>query len=211
MQSKRTDVWPDEQLLELLQAGDNTAFELIYNKYWSKLYLAAYNVLRDRQGAEDVVQEVLVSLWFKREGAAIDSLQAYLYTAVRYQVFKAVRSGKARQQLPEAAGSIVVANEAEAALCEHDLYSLLEQGITRLPDKCRQVFLLSRREHLSTTEIAQQLGITSKTAENHLTIALRRLRTTLGSLLVWGAVLFVAADKMPPSASPLPQHASKEI
>ncbi|MBF9252689.1 RNA polymerase sigma-70 factor [Pontibacter sp. 172403-2] len=188
MYTNDVELWPDEKLLELIQADDRAAFEQVYNKYWSKLYLSAYNILRDRQASEDIVQEVLVSLWMKRSSLAIKSLNAFLYCAVRYQVLNAIRSGKARQHVLSEAGKLSVENEGESALCEKDINCLLEQGIAELPGKCRQIYLLSRKEHLTTREIAMQLGIASKTVENQLTIALRRLRVTLGHFLLWTAV-----------------------
>jgi RNA polymerase sigma factor (sigma-70 family) len=69
---------------------------------------------------------------------------------------------------------------------------LLDQGIAELPEKCRQVFLLSRKQDLSTREIAVQLGIAPKTVENQLTTALRRLRATLGNSLFWSGMLLTS-------------------
>lgn len=191
MPTARVELWPDEKLLELLQGGDRIAFNDIYNRYWSKLYLSAYNILRDRQTSEDIVQEVLVSLWLKRETLAIESLHCYLYGAIRYQVFKAIRAGKSKKYTIAEANAPSVENEAENVLCEQDINNLLEQSVAKLPEKCRQIFLLSRKQHLSTSEIAVQLGIASKTVENQLTIALRRLRASMSHLLCWAAALFI--------------------
>lgn len=190
MISGDVELWPDEKLLEMIQADSPAAFEQIYTKYWSKLYLSAYNLLGDRQVAEDAVQEVLVSLWMRRSSLTVESLQAFLYTAVRYQVFKAIRSGRVREEAFSNATRLSVVNEAEGALAESDIDRLLDKGIAELPEKCRQIFLLSRQQHLSTKEIAKWLGITPKTVENQITIALHRLRTTLGDFLVWITVFF---------------------
>ena len=184
------EMWPDEQLLALLQGDDGAAFDQIYARYWSKLYLSAFHLLGDRQAAEDTVQEVLVSLWMRRSSLAIDSLSSFLYAAVRYQVFKVIRSGKIREDLFSQAPMLSVSNEAEGALAEKDIDRLLNKGVAGLPEKCRQIFLLSRKENLSTKEIARWLGIAPKTVENQLTIALQRLRTTLGDFLVWATVFF---------------------
>lgn len=186
------DMWPDEKLLELIQADSCTAFDQIYARYWSKLYLSAYNILGDSQASEDIVQEVLVSLWMRRHSLAVDSLPAFLHAAVRYQVFKVMRAGKIPAALCREAPKLSVVNEGEEALIEKDIAHLLEKGIADLPEKCRQIFLLSRKEHLSTKEIARWLGIAPKTVENQITIALHRLRATLGDFLLWISVLFAA-------------------
>ncbi|MGV3588265.1 MAG: RNA polymerase sigma-70 factor [Adhaeribacter sp.] len=184
-------LWPDEKLLVLMQADDQAAFEQIYNRYWSKLYLSAYNIVRDRQAAEDIVQDVLVSLWMRRNSLVVDSLNSYLYTAVRYQVFKVIRAGQIREAHSYAIENPAVVNVGESALMAADMDRLLDKGVTELPEKCRQIFMLSRKKHLSTKEIANWLGIAPKTVENQITIALNRLRTTLGDFLLWTAVSFI--------------------
>lgn len=184
-----SQLWSDSKLVVLLMENDRLAFETIYNKYWSKLYISAYNVLRDREASEDIVQEVLVNLWIKRSFLKIDSLNSFLYASVRNQVFKVIRSGKIRQDRIIEMQELIVDNDAEEHLINEDISRLLEQGISELPLKCRKIFVLSRKDHLSTKEIASYLGISSKTVENQLTIALRRLRPILGDFLLLTIVL----------------------
>ncbi|TDE17222.1 RNA polymerase sigma-70 factor [Dyadobacter psychrotolerans] len=179
----------DQQALNSLQNSNWKAFEDIYDAYWSKLYLSAYSILRDKQASEDIVQDIFVQLWTKRNSVQIDSLAAYLHTSVRYQVFKVVKAGKVKLVLPDEITSSVILTDAEDALFSEDLDRILDQHIRRLPDKCRQVFILSRKQHLSITEISEKLGISSKTVENHLTNALGRLRTGLGDLLFWACIM----------------------
>ncbi len=173
----------DEELVRLLKAGDRPAFDNIFNRYWSKLYIAAYNLLHNRQAAEDIVQEVLVQLWVRRDHLEIGHLNAFLYAAVRYKVFDAVRAGKLREQPAANVTAPVAANATEEGLAEKELRQLLQQHIASLPEKCREIFILSRNAQLSTREIAQLLGLAPKTVENQLTIALRRLRASLGNYL----------------------------
>jgi RNA polymerase sigma-70 factor (ECF subfamily) len=179
----------DERLIALIRENDLTAFERIYNKYWSKLYLSAYNILRDKQVAEDVTQEVLVNLWMKRGNLQLNSLNAYLYTAVRYQVFNVIRSGKVRADLFNQLEELFSNNGGEDILSEKDINRLLDQGVAELPDKCRQIFIMSRKQHLSTKQIAEHLGIAPKTVENQLTVALNRLRKTLGDFVCIGVII----------------------
>lgn len=171
----------DKSLLDLLQADDTHALAAIYDRYWSKLYLQAYNVIRDRYVSEDIVQEIIVQLWMKRSVIQIKCLDAYMYTAVRYQVFKAIRSGRVIESLTTETHSVV--NDADELLMEKDILKLLDEGVSKLPVKCREIFTLSRKDHLSTKEIATRLGIAPKTVENQLTIAIRRLRSILGDVL----------------------------
>jgi RNA polymerase sigma-70 factor (ECF subfamily) len=144
--------------------------------------LQAYNVVRDRYVSEDIVQEIIVQLWMKRSVIQINRLDAYLYSAVRYQVFKVIRSYKVIESLKTEEISGV--NDADQMLMKKDVQKLLDEGISQLPVKCREVFTLSRKDHLSTKEIAVRLGIAPKTVENQLTIALRRLRSMMSHLLL---------------------------
>lgn len=183
MSSRELQSLSDEQLFALIRKNDINAFELVYHKYWSKLYLSAYNVVRNKQVSEDITQEVLVNLWLKRESLQVTALYAYLYTAVRYQVFNNIRSGKVRTSRLNKLNELFSNNDGEGLLSEKEINRLLEKGIAELPEKCRQVFIMSRKQHLSTKEIAAKLGISPKTVENQLTIALNRLRIVLGDYI----------------------------
>lgn len=189
MQLNRQKRLSDEELLKAIQNDDRSAFESLYHKYWQKLYLSAYHILKDIHAAEDIIQEIFAQLWLKRNQVFIDNLAAYLYTAVRFQVFKAIRNGKARVDLSSQADEFFDKNSIEDTLHEKELDKRLEESIATLPEKCKEIFILSRKEHLSVKEIATRLQISPKTVENQITIALRKLRTQMGDLLFWGLIL----------------------
>jgi RNA polymerase sigma-70 factor (family 1) len=192
MPSKPSQLWTDVQLLEFVKDNELKAFEIIYNRYWSKLYLSAYNILRDQQASEDIVQEIMTDLWMKRASSDIEKLNSYLYASVRYKVFKVIRSGNAREDLFSEIEQISVENDAERLLIEKDFNRMLDQALSRLPERCRDIFLLSRKEHLSTREIAERLGISPKTVEGQITIALRRLRPVLSKVVILAACAFLS-------------------
>lgn len=187
MQKKTNLACSDDKQFDMTGNIDPVAFEKIYNQYWSKLYLAAYNVLRNRQAAEDIVQEVLVQLWFNKEKTKIANLGAFLHTAVRYKVFDAIRLGKVKQNFLLNAKEGPLCNDTEEQYREKELKGLLHQRISSLPEKCREIFILSRNQQLSTKEIAQRLGVTPKTVENQLTIAIKRIRASMANYLSWCA------------------------
>lgn len=167
-----------------LKEGNITAFETIYNEYWPRLYAYVYNRLKNKEVAEEIIQEVFYALWMKH--ATIDfthSLSAYLFTAVKYQVFNYIKSDQVRKtyasqfsQQPEK----LTDNSNEENIAAADLRDNMEKEISRLPEKCQQVFRMSRLEHLSVRDIASTLNISHKTVENHLTKALRQLRMVFG-------------------------------
>lgn len=178
----------DEELLSLLESDNESGLKLIYDKYWEQLYLAAFSVLRDADPCKDIVQDVLLQLWLRRGEVKIDSLKSYLFTAVRYKVLSYIKSANNRKVFiePDELEKLAGFNLMKDRLNEQDVEKLLEQGLALLPQRCQEIFLLSRNEHLSNKEIANKLGISVKTVETQMSIALKRLR------IVMGEVLFVA-------------------
>jgi len=169
------ELWADETLLTSLLEDDEDAFKQIYKRYASGLYAAAYNLFRDKPLCEDLIQELFADLWIKRKKLNIKSLKPYLYTSVKNRALMAMRSG--RTMLNETALEKLIADYAtDDRLNIRELNDVLNKSIDSLPDKCRQIFRLSRNEHLSNKEIAERLNISVKTVENQMTIALRRLR-----------------------------------
>lgn len=179
----------DDELMNRLKNDDRRSFDVIYTKYWSKLYISAYNILRNREISEDIIQEIFVALWLKRSTSRIDNLNNYLFTAVRFQVLKSIRDRKGRADLFEEIEQLDTSSDIEKILFEKELSQRLDENIALLPEKCREIFILSRKKHLSVKEIAEQLHISPKTIENQIGIALRRLRSNMGDLLFWLAIL----------------------
>lgn len=167
-----------------LRVRDRKVFARVYDLYWSRLYVSAFNMLRNREQAEDVVQEVFAYLWNNAPDLRIKSLNAWLFTAVRYQVFNVIRSGKVRERFE----SLLITEEsteniAELRLDHEDIRKSLAEGLNQLPPRCREIFLLSRFDYLTHREIAQKLNLSEKTVENQIAIALKRLRKIFGPLL----------------------------
>lgn len=167
----------EKMLLQQLKDGSEAALTLLYKAHWQSLFLTAFNVLKDKKACEDIVQDIFLQLWLRRETLMVrDSLATYLSAAVRYQVFNHLRKAcktVTRQQLPH---NTSLAANSDDRLLAHDLYTRIHKAVKTLPEKCRQVYCLSRDEQLTHKQIAAQLNISVKTVENQLTIALRRLR-----------------------------------
>jgi RNA polymerase sigma-70 factor (ECF subfamily) len=174
---------PDEELLSLLKEGDYGAFTEIYNRYWKLLFNTAYNVNRNREDSLDVCQSVFLWFWENRSKVKVTaSLKIYLQTAVKYKIANLIRNGKVRESLFDDLAKVdlqtYVANELEIK----ELKGLIAQLFDELPKKCREVFLLSREQHLRHKEIAERLGIAEKTVDAHITKALQKLKTPLSKL-----------------------------
>ncbi|MES2265960.1 MAG: RNA polymerase sigma-70 factor [Bacteroidota bacterium] len=179
---KQYQMWPDAELLELLRHDDRKAFETLYHKYSGKAYQVAYNLFRDSDVCQDLVQELFIDLWAKRNTLRITSLEWYLKVAIKNRVLMYIRTQKATLDL-SAIATLTEKYSTDSKLMQNDISHLLEEGVERLPEKCRQIFTLSRKEYLSNKEIASRLNISVKTVENQMTIALRYLRTGLSDYL----------------------------
>lgn len=172
----------DIQLIDRLKLDDEAALSAIYIKYWEVLYTSAYHVLKDRQLCEDIIQELFIKLWNNRYNTRITvSLKAYLYASIRYEVYRQIRTGAVRGDIYDDVLQRIHAPAVYDNIEYKELTARISSVVNTLPEKCRKVYKLSREECLSHKEIASQLNISTKTVENHLTKALRQLRTSIGS------------------------------
>lgn len=171
----------DIELMARLQSGDEFALKLIYDKYWDKLFLSAFNMLQDQQACEDIIQDIFINLWNKRMQIEIRvSLKAYLFASTRYEVYRQVRLGNVRESIFDHAHERLETPSEYGNIEYKELLSQINSIVDKLSSKCKTVYKLSREEQLSHKEIANQLDISTKTVENHLNKALRQLRTSLG-------------------------------
>jgi RNA polymerase sigma-70 factor (family 1) len=184
---------PDSQLIDQLRSGDQNAFTAIYDRHCAALYRTALRILQDHELAKDVVQEAFISLFEKANENTIRNLQAYLYQVVKYQCFMQLRSGKISDKHLSQINTIITSNEVEEELHAKELQLVLDESIAALPEKCREVFYLSRFESLSNKKIAERLNISHKTVENQITKALKILHVSLDKLVTIAFVVMLGA------------------
>lgn len=180
MISQRLGKLQDNELLLLIAKGNDLAFSHFYDRYWDLLFISAYKILKDEEACKDIVQEVFLSIWENKEVAQITNARVYLFQSVRYRVLMALRKGKITQKHLETIQT-VVANTTEEELNFKELNKTIEATIKSLPDRCQEVFKLSRMEHLSNPEIAKKLNISIRTVETHISNALKQIRSSLDS------------------------------
>jgi len=190
----KRDITNDKQLIELLKLGDQRVMTKLYNLYWKPLFISSYNLLKDKEVCEDIIQEVFMDLWNNRERLEIKiSLKSYLYACTRYQVFSHFRKNKAGIKVELFDGLTQRFHNAtpETEIMHKELITQINSIVETLPEKCRKVYKLSREEHLSHKEISSNLNISTKTVENHITKALKVLKTSLGVMLSLGFILWI--------------------
>lgn len=177
----------DEQLAAAFRQGDKKAFEALFRENYEPLCRFAYSFVNDRDEAEDVVQNLFVSFWEKKDDHEIESnLKGYLYRMTRNACLNVLKHKKVVERHAEgsvlsewshseAASDLTIANELEGRI---------QHAIQSLPEQCRVVFELSRFENLKYAEIAARLKISEKTVENQIGKALRVMREQLKEYLM---------------------------
>ena len=151
--------------------------------------MAAFYILHDKEACMDVVQDVFLWLWEHRQTVEIEQPRAYLKAAVKFKIANYIRNGKVKDKMIEnlcRQGQEPV----ETDLLElKELSQLVRQVVQGLPEKCREIYLLSRQEQMSNKEIAERLGISVKTVEAQMTIALKRIRPVVETFMLALALL----------------------
>jgi len=174
----------DEVLLQLMSSDDQEAFALIYRRYWEGLFITAAKVLRGKQEAEDVVQDVFLSLWNRRKELHIEgSLAAYLQTSVRYKAIHYIEKNITRKDYLALLTDVAVNTLTPSADLQFQLKEVqqtIREVIAKMPPKMQEVYRLSRHEHLTHKEIAEKLGISVETVKKHIQHALQLIKNALG-------------------------------
>ena len=172
----------DNDLLHRIKKGDEVAFELIFYRYKGKLYDFVRRSLPANDDPESIVQEIFTKLWInKNQLDSTKSINAYLYTMARNEVFGHLRKLLVRRKyLEELSFSLKEVSETSDRQIEYEeLKSLVAQLIGSMPEKRREIFVLSRSEGLSYKEIAGQLGISENTVDSQIRKALAFLKENL--------------------------------
>jgi RNA polymerase sigma-70 factor (family 1) len=169
----------DTELTVLLKQGDQGAFTHIYNTHWKLLFRTAYHILQDHTTAQDIVQNVFISLWQRRNEATILNLKAYLQQATRFGVFKAIRKLKHDQLFFDRLAQVTVDIITDNPLLFKEQQQLIKNLVDTLPEECKETFRLSREENMTYKQIAALLDISEKTVEKRLSKSLKHLRQGL--------------------------------
>lgn len=173
------------ELLLNLSQGDQKAFADIYNLFYPGLLEHVNKKVRDDSAAEDILHDLFMSLWKTRGKISdIQSLPAYLYTSCRYLIINHIKKSSLSESLSEQDHHEMNANEQplEERLYYRYFLDIVNKEIENLPEKCRQIFKLSRQEYKSNREIAEYLEISESTVENHIYKALKKLKSATGHL-----------------------------
>jgi RNA polymerase sigma-70 factor (family 1) len=181
----------DEALIEMLGSSDAKAFDEIYRRYWVVVFRYAIGKVHTQQIAEDICQDIFVSLWQRRNAVAIQNLEAYLVQAAKFGVLNHIRSKIKDRKYQDLTSPVQnIDNETENNIFLNNLIAAWEKAIADLPEKTQEVFKLSKIDNFSNKEIALQLHLTEKAVEYHITKSFKILRLQLKDFLFLLVVSF---------------------
>jgi RNA polymerase sigma-19 factor, ECF subfamily len=174
---------------------DKDAFTMLYRRYWEQLFETAAKALRSKDDAADLVQDVFLSIWNRKHELNITgSLAAYLQTSVKYKAINYIEKNITRRDYLALLTEMLVTYQppdAESQLQIKELQRVIQTAVDQMPNKMREVYLLSRQQHLSHKEIAERLGISDETVKKHIQHALQLIKTAVGQNAVsFAALLF---------------------
>ncbi|MCK5137987.1 MAG: RNA polymerase sigma-70 factor [Bacteroidales bacterium] len=172
-------------IVNKFKAGDAAAFDAIYDMYSQKLYNFAFGLLKDHDNAGEIVQEVFVTLWEKRDQLNVAlNFENYIFTITHNSIRKFFRKKSMENKVKDflLKNSPEVTENADASIVYNELFELANKTIDKLPPKRKTIYKLSRLEGMTIKEIANRLDISTRTAENQLAKALKYLKEELQNL-----------------------------
>lgn len=185
---------PDIELLTDLKKNNFSAFNTIYAQYSKPLYVYLLHKLKDPEVCNDVLQDIFVSFWEKKEQLNIEiSIKAYLFQAARYKIIDLYRLDIKYQKYLADLAEFMTIDESVITdrIDNRRKLQEIEHAVNNLPEKMREIFILSRYEHQTTRDIATKTNLSPQTVKNQLSKALRILRISYRSVDIILLVLFL--------------------
>ena len=168
--------------LKELSKDQEAPLEELYSYYYPRLYEFSRSFLKLEQGIDDILQEVFIRIWQNRKGIKDPaSFNAYIFTITRNLLLNELRSRLHRENLKDEIRRLSIAGEYEGfdQTQFKDLKSRVDVIVGELPERQKEIFLMSRTEGLSHKEIASRLQITTKTVEYHISLAIKSLKARI--------------------------------
>ena len=169
----------ERHLIELLKEGDPISFEILFQQYYVRFHNFVRNLIKDTQAAEDIVQNVFMKVWINRAQLRPDqSIHNWIYVLTKHEVLNHIRDRKVYLQVEK----ILIPDSSQFSAVEdmlqiRELDSRVREFIASMPEQRRRVFMMSRYRGLGNKEIAQMLGLSVRTVDRHINLALTSLRT----------------------------------
>ena len=187
--------YKDQDLLDAIRHDDEAAFAELFKRYGKQVYKMAYSRVRSKEAAEEIVQNLFISLWDKRTTQSINNISSYFYTAVKHKVLNVIESQIVQKKYWDHYKTFIPHqdNLTERTVEFNELLAAIEKRMEYLPEKSKKVFKLNRLEGHSITQIANALNLSEKAIQYHLTRSIKELRLHLKdfiiSLVMWITII----------------------
>jgi RNA polymerase sigma-70 factor (family 1) len=169
----------DEGKSDLITSRDNVNFIALYNANWKWLCVYAYRITSDIETAKDIVQQVFVNFLDKDESLEIINISAYLKQSVRYQCLNWLRNNKIHKEILARLESVIDEDITEKKINIDYINEAIDSSLKQMTSRTKEVYVMSRLNYLTNSEIAKKLQISKRTVENHITNALRIIRSKI--------------------------------
>jgi RNA polymerase sigma-70 factor (ECF subfamily) len=176
-----------KETIQALKDGDHVAFEHVFLFYFNKVKGFINGFVKNSSDAEELAQEVFVHLWTNRETIEPDrNFNTFVYVSARNATMNALRKKYVRESF--VADQIKVGDEGysstEGLVMAHEVDLLVDMALMKMPAQRKTIYELNRREGLSNDEIAERLGISKKTVENHISLALKEIKSVIKAFVL---------------------------
>jgi RNA polymerase sigma-70 factor (ECF subfamily) len=200
-----SDNLTDSELFEAIILNNEKAFNQLFERHWFKVYSVAYKYVKDEETALEIAHDIFLNIWTKRKQLQINSFKSYVVTAASYHGIRKRQNiagipvqyvddyGRFENDRPLISCEYAH-NEGELNIEEQEVNETIDVLLTNLPKRCREIYYMSRRDHLSITEIADRLNISKRTVENQLTAALKHLRVSLNVVLLFSYLIIKSVN-----------------
>jgi RNA polymerase sigma-70 factor (ECF subfamily) len=171
-----------EMIIRRLKQDEKSALDDLFGYYYPRLFHFSKSILKIETEIDDILQEVFVKLWLNRQKIGnVETFNSYIFTITKNEVLNLIRTNQRNNSFKNELFQRTVVEEfqLQSQLEFNEVKSGIDQVVSQLPEKRRQIFILSRTEGLSNKEIAQQLNISEKTVEDHITHAIKKIKTSL--------------------------------
>lgn len=174
----------DEKILDALRDGNHEAFETVFISYYNKTKYFIYGYIKSETDAEELTEDLFVNLWINR--TSIDtgkSFSSYLHTIARNAAINFLQHKYVRDAYISNYTSDEHSSTSEEDLIAKELGILIDDVVANMPGQRRQIYILSRKEGLSNTEIAEKLSTTKRNVESQLSLALKEIRKAITAFI----------------------------
>ncbi|WP_341216045.1 RNA polymerase sigma-70 factor [uncultured Wocania sp.] len=175
------EIQKDKELLALVVLNNELAFKVLHDRYSVKMFLYAFNIIKNKEVCEDIVQNIFIDFWNKRQSKNINNIKSYLFKSVKYKIFNYFRDQKISKEDITRLNLIDLSINASQKMEYHELETTIYASVNKLPKRCKEIFELSRFHYKSNKEISEELEISIQAVKNQISKALSLIKKDLQS------------------------------